>query len=84
MNSDKGKETETNPTQEDFELFFNAKAPQNDTDIDIYGKEIISDEEYIKRYGQQEYIKWVKRGRDRIHSFTLRDEKWLNRKSKKT
>ena len=30
----------------------------------IYGKEIISDEEYIKRYGQQEFVKWVKRDRD--------------------
>jgi hypothetical protein len=80
----RNEEPETNPTQEDFELFFNAKSPQNDTDIDIYGKEIISDEEYIKRYGQQEFVKWVKRERDRIQPFTVRDEKWLNRNSKKT
>jgi hypothetical protein len=38
--------------------------PLGKVEKDIYGKEIISDEEYIKRYGQQEFEKWVKRNRD--------------------
>jgi hypothetical protein len=38
--------------------------PLGEVEKDIYGKEIISDEEYIKRYGQQEFEKWVKRDRD--------------------
>ena len=33
-------------------------------ETDIYGKKIISDEEYIKRYGKQEFDKWIKRDRD--------------------
>ena len=33
-------------------------------ETDIYGKKIISDEEYKKRYGKQEFDKWIKRDRD--------------------
>ena len=33
-------------------------------ETDIYGNKIISDEEYIKRYGKQEFDKWIKRDRD--------------------
>ena len=65
------------------ESFWNLNLDPDKRDIDIYGKEIISDEEYIKRYGQQEFVKWVKRDRDRINPFTARDEKWLNRNKKK-